>query len=101
MGRRPAEQTKVETKLAAWRTKRQITQAELAEAVGISLTAYRRLERGQRQNPQLRQLMNCAIALGCELEDLLDDSYRAWYPFDQRHAQPPEHAELWRRPYKP
>ena len=49
MGRRPGEQTKVETKLAEWRTKRAITQQELARATGISLTAYRRLERGRGQ----------------------------------------------------
>ena len=100
MGRRPGEQTKIETRLAAWRTKRNITQAELAAAVGMSLTTYRKLERGDFDNPPLRYLVNCSIALDCKLDELLDDRYREWYPFDPANAgAPPDRAQLWRRPY--
>ena len=43
--------------------------------------------------------MNCAIALDCSLNELLDDSYREWFVFDRQHAAaPPVHAELWRGP---
>lgn len=102
MGRRPVSQTKIETRLAWWRAKRGITQSELAQATGISESTYWRLERGRYRNPPLRYLMNCAIALGCELDELIDDAYREWFVIDQRDApEPPEPTELWRRPWVP
>jgi transcriptional regulator with XRE-family HTH domain len=98
MGRRPGEQTKIETRLAQWRVKRGATQASLAGAVGLSLATYRRLERGQNPNPPLGYLVNCAIALGCELDDLLDDHYRDWYVLDPWKAgKPPQRERLWGR----
>jgi hypothetical protein len=33
---------------------------------------------GRARNPRIRHLSNCAIALGCELEDLIEDSVREW-----------------------
>jgi transcriptional regulator with XRE-family HTH domain len=94
-GRRPAEQTKVETKLAAWRVKRGMTQKELARAIGISLSSYYRLERGMNRNPPLGYLANAAIVLGCKLEDLIEDRWRSWHVLWQ--LNPPERPkELWR-----
>jgi DNA-binding XRE family transcriptional regulator len=75
----PGEQTDVRTKLAARRVKRRVTQNALAEAVGVSRATYVRLEQGRNDNPPLRLLVNCAIALDCELEDLIEDEWRAWY----------------------
>lgn len=91
-----------ETKLARVRMSRGVTQEELAGAVGISIPTYRRLERGEAKNPKLRHLTNCAIALGVEMDDLIEDEWREWLPFDQgAAATPPEPDEFWRRPYQP
>lgn len=77
---------------------RGVTQEELAEAVGISVPTYRRLERGQVDNPPLRYLANAALALGCELDTLIEDDWRTWKVFDQAHPAPPVPERFWRRP---
>lgn len=86
-----------ETKLAHARMSRGVTQEELARAVGISVPTYRRLERGDVRNPKLGHLMNCAIALGVELDALIEDEWREWLPFDARAAAPPAPEAFWRR----
>jgi transcriptional regulator with XRE-family HTH domain len=90
-GRRPGEQTRVRTKLAAWRVKRGVTQKELAEAVNIPLTSYWRIETGFPP-PTVQQLGNFAVALGCQIEDLIEDRWRAW----SAGGRPPEPEKLWR-----
>jgi transcriptional regulator with XRE-family HTH domain len=86
-----------ETKLAHARISRGVTQEDLARAVGISVPTYRRLERGDVRNPKLGQLVNCAIALGVELDTLIEDEWREWLTFDARAAAPPEPQAFWRR----
>lgn len=82
---------KAETRLAIRRLERGLSQAQLARAVGLTRTTYWRLEAGQVANPKLRMLVNLAIALDCELEDLIEDEWREWYPFDKSEAAvPPE-----------
>lgn len=49
------------------------------EAVGVSRATYVRLEQGRVANPPLRLLVNCAIALSCELDDLIEDAWREWF----------------------
>lgn len=66
------------TKLAAWRARRRLTQIEMIEATGIAPATYRRLERGEHRNPQLRWLANCALVLGVTVEDLIEDEWREW-----------------------
>jgi transcriptional regulator with XRE-family HTH domain len=90
MAARRDEQTRIETKLAALRVRAGETQAELAAMVGLSLAHYRRLERGQVDNPPLRYLVNLALALGVPLTDVLEDAWLEWLPLDQRNPQPPE-----------
>jgi transcriptional regulator with XRE-family HTH domain len=80
---------------------RGVTQEELARAVGVSVPTYRRLERGQVANPKLRHLVNCAIALGVELGDVVEDSWLEWLRLDEASAEPPRPDEFWRRPYHP
>jgi transcriptional regulator with XRE-family HTH domain len=78
------------TKLAQWRLKRGLTQAKLAANVGLARSTYWRLEAGKVRNPRLRELMNCAIALDCHLDDLIEDGWREWFVFDaSRAAEPP------------
>ncbi|HEX6457272.1 MAG TPA: helix-turn-helix transcriptional regulator [Thermoleophilaceae bacterium] len=95
MPARRDEQSRQETRLAVARVFREVTQADLAEAIGISLTAYRALERGQTQNPPLRWLVNAGIALGIDWEELVDDDWREWLPLNERRAKPPRRDGLW------
>jgi transcriptional regulator with XRE-family HTH domain len=80
---------------------RGVTQDELAKAVGISVPTYRRLERGEVENPKFRHLVNCSLALGVELTDILEDEWLKWLPLQNIAATPPEPDEFWRRPYRP
>ena len=69
----------LQTKLAHWRSYRDFSQQELAERTGIRLGTLRRLEQGVGQRaPDVRLLQNCAIALGCQLTDLLEDDLLRW-----------------------
>jgi transcriptional regulator with XRE-family HTH domain len=99
-------QTAGRTRLGAARAASGLTQEELAEAIGIPIASYRRIERGEQLNPPIRCLVNAAIALGCDLEDLIDDWMRRWYHFNGRREPPPEwrqrpevraRAERWER----
>jgi transcriptional regulator with XRE-family HTH domain len=99
-GRRPGEQTKMETKLATWRVFRGMTQAEVAEATGIPLSTYWKLERDLLKNPGVRHLANCALVLGCELEELIEDEWRDWFrPLVEWPTRPREPEKLWRAAY--
>lgn len=77
-----------------------MTQEELADAIGVSAPTIRRLERGEVENPKLRHLVNCAIALGVDLDDVLEDEWLEWLPAVGA-AEPPVPDEFWRRPYRP
>jgi transcriptional regulator with XRE-family HTH domain len=78
---------------------RGVTQEELAEAVGISVPTYRLLERGQMPAPKLAYVVNCAIALGVELEAVIEDEWLQWRALTQRTSRPPRPEEFWRRPH--
>ena len=72
-----------------------MSQDELATASGISIATLRRLERGTVENPPLRYLTNSAIVLGCQLEDLIEDEWRAWLPLAA--SKPPRKPDaLWK-----
>jgi transcriptional regulator with XRE-family HTH domain len=89
------EQTKVETKIAAWRVRRGMTQAEVAAALGMSVATYWRYERGRIYSPGIRQLSAFAFLFGCELDDLIEDEWRPGYlrPGARWTFNPPD---LWR-----
>lgn len=88
-----------ETKLAHVRMSRGVTQEELAEAVGISVPTYRLLERGQMPNPKLAYLVNCAIALGVEMDAIIEEEWLGWQPLTRQSSRPPRPEEFWRRPH--
>jgi transcriptional regulator with XRE-family HTH domain len=90
MPKRGQPVTHADTKLAHARAKRGVTQPQLAAAIGISLATYRRLERGEQDNPPLRYLSNAAICLDMRLEDLIEDDWRTWATLDQRATRPPD-----------
>ncbi len=58
-------------RLKAWRTKRWLTQTELAERAGLPQSYIARLESGQRANPSLDALTRIAKALRVPLTALL------------------------------
>jgi transcriptional regulator with XRE-family HTH domain len=55
-----------------------LSQRSLAERAGLSLRTLQRIERLEVDNPPIRYLTNCAIVLGCELEDLIEPAWRKW-----------------------
>lgn len=74
------------TRLAEVRRSRGISQDRLAALIGISGTTYREIETGRNLNPPIGYLANRTLVLGCELEELIDPRYRAWY---RRHPGMP------------
>ena len=71
-----------------------MSQGELAEASGISIATFRRLERGSMPNPPIRYLANCAIVLGVELEELIEEEWRGWLSVAQKKP-PSDPKGLW------
>ena len=82
MGTRGADKarTQVRTQLAELRLYRNLTQRQLAMYAGIPLSSYRRLERGQNDNPPLRWLVNLWHVLGLsdDLYALIEDEWLEW-----------------------
>ena len=58
-----------------------LSQRALAEQAGVSLRTLQRIERLEVDNPPIRYLTNCAIVLGCELDDLIEPAWRDWKQF--------------------
>lgn len=83
------------TPLRALRVARGISQERMATAIGISLATYRRLESGRMINPPLRYLVNAALVLAVELDDVVDPKWRTWLTFDARSPGPPAPEDLW------
>jgi transcriptional regulator with XRE-family HTH domain len=52
------------------------TQAEFAGQARISVRTLQRIESGEMDNPPIRYLTNIAIALGCELDDVIEPAWR-------------------------
>jgi transcriptional regulator with XRE-family HTH domain len=67
------------TRFARARLERGLTQSQVAEAAGVSIATVRRLDSGSADNPSVRVLGNCAIALGVALEDIIEDAWREPY----------------------
>jgi DNA-binding Xre family transcriptional regulator len=57
----------IEQKLAALRTRRGLTQAQLAERLGVSQPHIAKLEAGRAKNIELHTLCRWATALGAKL----------------------------------
>jgi DNA-binding XRE family transcriptional regulator len=86
-------QTKGATKLVKCRLAAQLTQREMAEQTGIKLDTYRRVERGEIDNPPLRHLVNCALVLGVPLGQLIEDAWLTWAVLDATVPRPPSPRE--------
>ena len=67
----------IEQKLAALRTQRGMTQAQLAERLGVSQPHIAKLEGGRAKNVEMRTLCRWATALGAKLTvDVVPDGAR-------------------------
>jgi transcriptional regulator with XRE-family HTH domain len=97
---------KPRTRLASFRLSAGLTQEEMAWATGMAPASYIRLERGLRRNPPIGWLVNSAIVLNCDIDDLIEDEMLEWHWRGGRHEPPPpewrereealERAERWR-----
>ena len=58
------------TQLKRWRTTAGLTQAQLAEAIGVGEAYVSKLETG-REEPSLTTIFNAGKSLGVELKDAL------------------------------
>ena len=67
------------TKIRAKRRALGMTQTQLAESVGASLSAVVTWEKGTR-SPQMAALKSLAIVLGCTTDELLKDDDNAARP---------------------
>jgi len=81
--------------LAKVRRRRGLTQQEMADAVGVSLRTYRRVERGEVDDPGVRLLHNCAIALGVTLYDIIPAEWYFWSVFSEDARVPPNWEEFF------
>jgi DNA-binding XRE family transcriptional regulator len=89
-----ADKTNVRTELARLRLDSGLSQQTVAEATGIPLATYRRLERGDyRDAPPLPALVNASVLLTGDPVALLTPLLR-WHVLHAQAAQPPEPDSL-------
>ncbi len=67
------------TKLQHMRQRAGMTQAEAAEACGVSLGVWRHYEQGSRlfDGANIKTIVTTAIKLNCNIEDLVEDEETA------------------------
>lgn len=71
------------------RTAEGLSQTDLAFLTGVSRSSIQRLERRLVTDPSLRTLNNLALALGVQLEDLIEPEWREWQVFAASPPEPP------------
>lgn len=89
--------TTAKTKLAARRVACGLTQEEMGQVCGTSTSTYGRLEKGALGDVPLWLLNNCALALGVELEALIEPEWREWENRYGGQPKPPDPQAFWRR----
>jgi DNA-binding Xre family transcriptional regulator len=75
---RKDQQNKLRSPLQQVRVEKGVYRHQLAEVTGISYSSLRRLEVGLAPNAPLWWYQNCAIALGVDLENVLDYGADEW-----------------------
>lgn len=58
--------------IKSMRCSKEMTQKEVAEAIGVTQPTYCNIERGKR-NPSISVLQKLATLFGCTVDDLLND----------------------------
>jgi DNA-binding XRE family transcriptional regulator len=88
------KRTKVRTKLAEVRIECGVSQEEMAMLTGMPIATYRRLERGQSENPTIGQLVNCGHVLDWPSRELVEEDSVDWWP-TKSAPDPPSDPQLW------
>ena len=55
-----------------------MSQREMSEATGIPLATYQRLEIAKRKTLNYEYMVRCAIVLGVDVDELIEDKYKRW-----------------------
>lgn len=77
--------TEGRTKVARLRQRRRMTQRQLSAASALSLSTVQRYERGDIDNPALRDLVALQWALGARtLRDVIEDEWLTPTPRERR-----------------
>ena len=63
----------VSNKITELKKQKGLTNAKLAELSGVPLGTISKIASGQTKDPQLGALSSIAAALGCSIEDLIED----------------------------
>ena len=80
------------------RLEKGVGREELARVAGTSISKLAKIEGGKDQNPPLRILNNCALALGVELDAVIEPEWRTWWNRYGGQPSPPDPAEFWHQP---
>lgn len=72
-----------------------VTQKAMAKAIGVSEETYRRLESGKKDDPGVRLLHNCALALGTSLYKIIPEEWYGWTVFSDDATKPPWWGEFF------
>lgn len=67
----------------------------MAAAIGVSIRTYRRLEQGKIDDPGVRVLHNCALALGVPLYDIIPGEWHRWTVFAEEADEPPKWEDFF------
>jgi DNA-binding XRE family transcriptional regulator len=107
----PRRLEKAVSELARCRIESGVSQRELAYVVGISVPTLVRLEAKRVKNPPISWYVNCAIALGVTLDDVLEEGLlddhpqlrRQWTELNTRQLPPEDwckrvHDGSWHTP---
>lgn len=87
------------SRLSRARLRAGVTQAELAEAVGVSVKTIHQLEKHwPKKEPGIRLLYNLSVALDVPLLTLCDPSWLAWNNLNGKKPEPP--GKNFRKPGK-
>lgn len=75
-----SDRSKGTAKLKDLRLRSGYSQAELADATGIGIRTLQRWEGDKMESPPpVWYLVNCAVVLGCSIEDLSEDKWLQFY----------------------
>lgn len=79
-----------ERRLAAWRRYRGWTQVDMSRYTGIPQRTIAHMEsQASGTRPNLRAYVQCALALECDLEDVVEPEWLEWQILDRRSPAPP------------
>jgi transcriptional regulator with XRE-family HTH domain len=79
-------------RLRLWRLSKNLSQAQLATLAGISKSSVARIEKSEDGTVNLRHLVNLALALDCELLDIIEDDWLSYLWMDVSAAPPARQA---------